>query len=234
MSPFGNMFYLPSCYKLFLEFCFGSKERDRIYQILKPRQPGTESKKPSNSLFFFFLKTHPLVCSVFTAVIIRAIMIRASPSLRSLPTRDGEWQLLKHLDICLNVCCLANSSSTCSPLWLPGYPSQFFQWQLKMWDVEGGDKSLAKGFLCVYLRGTFITLDGGGMCHAIFCCHHFSICTFCCSGSSQSITVSFCFPLWRGENTQKTAYQWFCLLAPPFWLCSSKRKRFFQRAERSL
>lgn len=177
------MFYLPSCYKLFLEFCFGSKERDRIYQILKPRQPGTESKKPSNSLFF--LKTHPLVCSVFTAVIIRAIMIRASPSLRSLPTRDGEWQLLKHLDICLNVCCLANSSSTCSPSY--GFLDillNFFSDSLKCEMWRGEIKALVKGFLCVYLRGSFTTLDDGGMCHTIFCSHHFSICTFCCSGSS--------------------------------------------------
>lgn len=52
MSPFGNMFYFAlTLQTFFFEFCFGSKERDRMYQILKPRQPGTESKKPSNSLF---------------------------------------------------------------------------------------------------------------------------------------------------------------------------------------
>lgn len=162
-------------------------------------------------------------------------MIRASPSLRSLPTRDGEWQLLKHLDICLNVCCLANSSSTCSPSYsFLDILLNFFSDSLKCEMWRGEIKALVKGFLCVYLRGSFTTLDDGGMCHTIFCSHHFSICTFCCSGSTQSITVSFCFPLWRGKNTQKSTCQWFCLLAPPFWLCSSKRKPFFQRAERSL
>lgn len=106
-------FILPSRYKLF--FLSSVLEAKKGIGRIRYWSPDSQAQSLKSHLTVFFLKTHPLVCSVFTAVIIRAIMIRASPSLRSLPTRDGEWQLLKHLDICLNVCCLANSSSTCSP-----------------------------------------------------------------------------------------------------------------------
>lgn len=102
-----------SCYKLFFQSSVWEAKRGR--GSVGYWSPDSQAQSLKSHLTVFFLKTHPLVCSVFTAVIIRAIMIRTSPSLRSLPTRDGEWQLLKHLDICLNVCCLANHGSTCSP-----------------------------------------------------------------------------------------------------------------------